>query len=48
LFLSDQDKDRGELGYRLRQRAAKLLADEGHPWRQVHAIVGEAYRTLRL
>ena len=43
LFLSDQSKDRGELGYRLRQRAAKLLGGSGRPWREVQAVVGRAY-----
>ena len=48
LFLSDQDKDRGELGYRLRQRAAKLLGASGHGWREIQAVVSRAYNLRSL
>ena len=44
LFLNDQEKEqRGELGYRLRLRAAKLLEKEGFDPRRVLKVFSVAY-----
>jgi hypothetical protein len=43
LFLSDAITERSELKYRSRQRAAKLLATGGSPWRESYNVFGKAY-----
>ncbi len=43
LFLSDQQKDRSEMGYRLRLRAAKLLESCGYDPQEVASTMAKAY-----